>query len=259
MELIQLALFKRNNTSMLGSDIVIDVDNIISPIREKAEPLAPSYEAVSYFTVRTKLPTGLPGDLVYYEIDDILDQISIKSNNFVLLTVTSRNGRPLVVDGVTLASETMIFNVNKVAETFKANGGSVEFLYCEDGEPTPVSYIVSESLSDIMLQVSSGTGSGTVTSFSAGDLNPLFTTSEATPTTTPALSFAQVTQSANLIFSGPASGAAANPTFRSLVGDDLPIERITDPGNFTLLDQNQALKITILGTDYYIALHDYTP
>lgn len=63
-------------------------------------------------------------------------------------------------------------------------------------------------------------GNGTVTSFSAGDLSPLFTTTEATVTTTPALSFAQIVQNANLVYAGPATGAAANPTFRSLVAAD---------------------------------------
>lgn len=67
-----------------------------------------------------------------------------------------------------------------------------------------------------------GGGSGTVTSFSAGDLSPLFTTGVATPTTTPALSFALSTQAANLVFAGPTSGGAAAPTFRALVAADLP-------------------------------------
>ena len=65
-------------------------------------------------------------------------------------------------------------------------------------------------------------GSGTVTSFSSGNLSPLFTTSVATATTTPALSFALDNQSANIVFGGPASGGAATPTFRSLVAADLP-------------------------------------
>jgi hypothetical protein len=67
-----------------------------------------------------------------------------------------------------------------------------------------------------------GSGSGTVTSFSAGDLSPLFTTSEANPTTTPALSFSLSTQVANRIFAGPATGADAAPTFRTLVAADIP-------------------------------------
>lgn len=62
----------------------------------------------------------------------------------------------------------------------------------------------------------SGGGAGTVTSFSAGALSPLFTTAVATPTTTPALSFVLSTHLANTFFSGPASGGAAAPTFRVL-------------------------------------------
>jgi len=64
-------------------------------------------------------------------------------------------------------------------------------------------------------------GLGTVTDFSANDLTPLFTTTEATPTTTPVLSFVLNTQTANTIFSGPATGAAADPTFRALVLADI--------------------------------------
>jgi len=63
---------------------------------------------------------------------------------------------------------------------------------------------------------------GTVTSFSSGNLSPLFTTSVANPTTTPALSFNLSSQSANLVFAGPTGGGAAAPTFRSLVSADIP-------------------------------------
>lgn len=72
-------------------------------------------------------------------------------------------------------------------------------------------------------------GTGTVTSFSAGTLAPLFTTSVATATTTPALTFALTSQNANLFFAGPTSGAAA-PTFRSLMGADLPNPSATTLG-----------------------------
>lgn len=70
--------------------------------------------------------------------------------------------------------------------------------------------------------IGAGTGGGTVTSFSSGNLSPLFTTSVATATTTPALSFTISTQAANLVFSGPTSGGAVAPTFRSLVAADIP-------------------------------------
>src|SRR5208282_6277474 len=74
-------------------------------------------------------------------------------------------------------------------------------------------------------------GGGTVTSFSSGSLSPLFTTSVATPTTTPALSFTLNTQTANAVFAGPTSGVAATPTFRALVTADIPAGAL--PGGST--------------------------
>jgi len=62
---------------------------------------------------------------------------------------------------------------------------------------------------------------GTVTSFSSGNLSPLFTTSVGTPTTTPALSYTLSSQSQNAVFAGPTSGSGL-PTFRSLVAGDIP-------------------------------------
>lgn len=76
-------------------------------------------------------------------------------------------------------------------------------------------------------------GAGTVTSFSAGDLSPLFTTTEATATTTPALSFTLVNQTANLVYAGPGSGGAAAPAFRSLVAGDIPALAYEPTASFT--------------------------
>jgi formylmethanofuran dehydrogenase subunit D len=58
-------------------------------------------------------------------------------------------------------------------------------------------------------------GAGTVTSFSAGDLSPLFTTTEATVTTTPALSFTLSTAAANTLF-GNATGSTAAPAYNTV-------------------------------------------
>ncbi len=65
-------------------------------------------------------------------------------------------------------------------------------------------------------------GMGTVTSFSSGNLSPIFTASVANSTTTPALTFTLSTHTANTVFAGPTSGSAAAPTFRSLVAADIP-------------------------------------
>jgi len=65
-----------------------------------------------------------------------------------------------------------------------------------------------------------GGGSGTVTTFSAGNLSPLFNSSVATATTTPALTFAQISQLQNLFFASP-NGSSGNPTFRAIATADL--------------------------------------
>lgn len=60
-----------------------------------------------------------------------------------------------------------------------------------------------------------GGGSGTVTTFSAGTLSPLFTTSVATATTTPALTFALTNAAQNSIFAGPPTGGAGAPSYQT--------------------------------------------
>jgi len=62
---------------------------------------------------------------------------------------------------------------------------------------------------------------GTLTNFSASDLSPLFTTSEATTTTTPALSFGLMNAGANTVF-GNNTGASAAPSYFSATA--LPVD-----------------------------------
>ena len=66
-------------------------------------------------------------------------------------------------------------------------------------------------------------GTGTVTSFSAGNASPLFTTSVGTSTTTPALSFTISSAASGSFYAGPTSGGSATPTFRALALTDLPL------------------------------------
>jgi hypothetical protein len=65
-------------------------------------------------------------------------------------------------------------------------------------------------------------GTGTVTYFSAGNLNPIFTTAVSTATSTPALSFSLSNVAANAVLAGPTSGGATVPTYRALVAADIP-------------------------------------
>ena len=60
-----------------------------------------------------------------------------------------------------------------------------------------------------------GSGGGTVTSFSAGNLSPLFTTSVATAASTPALTFTLSNAAQNSVLAGPASGGAGAPSYQT--------------------------------------------
>jgi hypothetical protein len=67
----------------------------------------------------------------------------------------------------------------------------------------------------------SGGGTGTVTSVALA-LPAIFTVSGSPVTSSGTLTGALANQNANLVWAGPASGAAAQPTFRALVAGDIP-------------------------------------
>ena len=92
------------------------------------------------------------------------------------------------------------------------------------GSETTSTRVVNILFADGTVQstAAAGGGGGTVTSFSSGNLSPLFTTSVATPTTTPALSFSLTPQANNVVLAGPTTGGPLAPTFRLLVAGDIP-------------------------------------
>ncbi len=69
----------------------------------------------------------------------------------------------------------------------------------------------------------SGTGTVTSVALTDGSTTPIYSISGSPVTTSGTLNFTLATQSANLIFAGPSSGAAAQPTFRSMVLADMPV------------------------------------
>lgn len=79
---------------------------------------------------------------------------------------------------------------------------------------------------------------GTVTSvaFSDGSTTPIYTITGSPVTTSGTLTETLKTQTANTIFAGPTTGAAAQPSFRALVTADLPNPTVvTKSANYTLL------------------------
>lgn len=65
-------------------------------------------------------------------------------------------------------------------------------------------------------------GAGTVTQVTSGNFSPLFNVNVATNTTTPAFSFAGISQTQNLFFASP-NGASGAGAFRAMVAADVPV------------------------------------
>jgi hypothetical protein len=83
-----------------------------------------------------------------------------------------------------------------------------------DGRTGTPATFATFSVGGRLVQGAPYTTPGSVTSFSAGDLSPLFTSSVATATTTPALTFTLATAADKTIFSNISGGVAA-PSFNT--------------------------------------------
>jgi hypothetical protein len=102
---------------------------------------------------------------------------------------------------------------------------------------------------------SPGSGSGTVTSVSSGDLDPLFTVSIANPTSTPAFTFALKNATAKTVYGNPSASSAA-PSFTTdpvLSGNVTAAALVptgsTVPGNGMYLSGANTLDFSTNGTN----------
>jgi hypothetical protein len=115
------------------------------------------------------------------------------------------------------------FNALTGDATSTATGGATTVLglkgvpFCTGYTPTNLQYLqyTTASSPNPCYTAATVSGSGTVTTFSSGNLSPLFTTSVATPTTTPALTFALSNAAQNSVLSGPATGGAGAPSYQT--------------------------------------------
>lgn len=103
-------------------------------------------------------------------------------------------------------------------------------------------------------------GTGTVTDFSAGDLSPLFTTTETTTTTTPALAFNLSNAAQNTVF-GNTSGLGAGPPSFTTAPRFLSIANLTTNGFIKTGGGTGSLSVdtnTYLTANQTITLSGYT-
>lgn len=92
--------------------------------------------------------------------------------------------------------------------------------------PNASGAITENELMTAWLLANSGGGAGSVTSVGLS-LPSIFTVTNSPVTSAGTLTGTLVSQSANTVFAGPSSGAAAAPTFRALTPSDLPTDAKT--------------------------------
>lgn len=130
-----------------------------------------------------------------------------------------------------------ITSLNIYATSFKVEGS----LVLDNGtHTTTLAPAASGQTENLVFRLpnSNGTANATLTTDGAGNLNwgtalgtvtsvdlatpEEFTVSGGPVTTAGTLAFTKANQTANRVYAGPATGAAAQPSFRSLVFEDLP-------------------------------------
>jgi hypothetical protein len=98
-------------------------------------------------------------------------------------------------------------------------------------------------------------GGGSVTDFSAGDLSPLFTTTETTTTTTPALTFNLTNAAANTYF-GNSTGSTAAPAYNAFKNNYAENSQVITAGASTTITTGNT--IVIINPPSVLATHAIT-
>ncbi len=174
-------------------------------------------EIATYNGATWTFQTATVGDILYDANDDLTYQ-NVTGNTWVNVGKLSIHqggdsyGAQIRIGSIDNAS--MVFRTHNVTRVTISNAGAITL-----NSLTGVgNQVVGIDANGLLSRVS--VGSGTVTSFSAGTLSPLFTTSVATATTTPALSFALSNAAAFTVF-GRGSGAGAPSYLTALVAEHM--------------------------------------
>lgn len=157
----------------------------------------------------------------YYTSSSLADIVSASCGNLVQFTQYETAGGTSVVG----------INPKWVKSVSGVSGASKAILYMYGSQPdkrtVSGSFAYVSGLLGACVSGGGGGGSGTVTSVALTAPAAVFDVTGSPVTTSGTLALAFDNQSANTLFSGPATGAAAAPTFRAMVTADIPDAGVT--------------------------------
>lgn len=142
MALIELTAEQRNGVPF-AKTILVNTDTIAVPIREVG--------GKSYIGVNENILDGRPSeriDIVYYLVTEDLATVVASSYALFSGTVTTRDGRT-----PSSGYDILIFRLDRVVGNVIAEGSGSKFLYHEDNGSEPVEFVVAETPSFIISQV----------------------------------------------------------------------------------------------------------
>lgn len=136
---------------------------------------------------------------VFYE-GEVLSESGINTNDSIQVAIQKLNDAIGDGGGTSIQFQYNTVNLgNNQADTVNFTGSGVSASRIGD---------------TVTVTINTGGGAGTVTSFSAGSLNPLFTSNVVNAMTTPALTFSLSNAAANTYF-GNSTGSPASPSYVS--------------------------------------------
>jgi len=131
-----------------------------------------------------------------------------------VITVCTYNAQLQCNTPVTIFTDPAL--TQPIAYPYYADGNGYFYYYVLAGTYVERQCVPASTCTYFKITLTGGAaGTGTVTNFSAGNLTPLFTTSVANPTTTPALTF-NLSSTANNTFLANFSGSSGLPSYWTL-------------------------------------------
>jgi hypothetical protein len=142
MALIQLTSEQRNGKAY-AKTILLNTDTIAAPIREVG--------GKSYIGINESIISGRPSeilDIVFYLVTEDLATVVGLSYDLFRATVVTREGR-----APSIGYTDLIFPLNRVVGNVAAEGSGSKFMYHENNGSLPIEFVVSDSPSAIVSQV----------------------------------------------------------------------------------------------------------